>query len=212
MSNKDFQNGVALGLAMGGVVEVESEAKGVILSDFTGTYNKPKVADLRTFYPDQNNYKWDTSGVFAYVFHNSNAVFGFYTDLHTVYLPNWITCFSGNMFTNCGNLTNLYGDFSNVTKIGGSTFSGCAKLTEFPYMPNIKEIHDSAFYNCKGLIEIKIFNKLNSFASSTFNACTNITDIYVPWAEGAVANAPWGATNATIHYNWVEGEETNAES
>ena len=21
------------------------------------------------------------------------------------------------------------------------------------------------------------------------------------WAEGAVADAPWGATNATIHYN-----------
>ena len=29
-----------------------------------------------------------------------------------------------------------------------------------------------------------------------------LTDIYVPWAEGAVANAPWGATGATIHYDW----------
>lgn len=27
-----------------------------------------------------------------------------------------------------------------------------------------------------------------------------ITDIYVPWAEGKVANAPWGCINATIHY------------
>jgi hypothetical protein len=25
----------------------------------------------------------------------------------------------------------------------------------------------------------------------------------VPWAEGAVANAPWGATNATINYNYT---------
>lgn len=29
----------------------------------------------------------------------------------------------------------------------------------------------------------------------------SVTDIYVPWAEGEVANAPWGATSATIHYN-----------
>ena len=41
---------------------------------------------------------------------------------------------------------------------------------------------------------------------------TRETNIYVPWAEGAVANAPWGATKATIHYNYVEGENTNADS
>ena len=40
--------------------------------------------------------------------------------------------------------------------------------------------------------------------SSAFDGCTNLTDIKVPWAEGAVANAPWGATNATITYNYTE--------
>lgn len=43
--------------------------------------------------------------------------------------------------------------------------------------------------------------KPSSMAQYTFNVSKAITDIYVPWAEGAVANAPWGATNATIHYN-----------
>ena len=33
------------------------------------------------------------------------------------------------------------------------------------------------------------------------------TDIFCPWAEGEVANAPWGASVATIHYNYVEGAE-----
>ena len=28
-----------------------------------------------------------------------------------------------------------------------------------------------------------------------------LTDIYVPWSEGEVAGAPWGATSATIHYD-----------
>jgi hypothetical protein len=37
--------------------------------------------------------------------------------------------------------------------------------------------------------------------SGAFDGCTNLKDIYVPWAEGAIKNAPWGATNATIHYN-----------
>lgn len=36
-------------------------------------------------------------------------------------------------------------------------------------------------------------------------ASTTITDIYVPWSEGAVSGAPWGAINATIHYNYAEG-------
>jgi len=39
--------------------------------------------------------------------------------------------------------------------------------------------------------------------SNAFKGMTHSSvNIYVPWAEGAVANAPWGATNATIHYNY----------
>lgn len=34
-----------------------------------------------------------------------------------------------------------------------------------------------------------------------FMGCKNLTDIYVSWNEGDVSGAPWGATNATIHYN-----------
>lgn len=37
-------------------------------------------------------------------------------------------------------------------------------------------------------------------------------DIYVPWSEGEVANAPWSATNATIHYNTVYDENWNVIS
>ena len=35
----------------------------------------------------------------------------------------------------------------------------------------------------------------------------SITDIYVPWSKGEVANAPWGATNAMIHYNYTYTED-----
>jgi hypothetical protein len=33
---------------------------------------------------------------------------------------------------------------------------------------------------------------------------TNLMTINVPWSEGEVINAPWGASNATINYNYVE--------
>ena len=39
-----------------------------------------------------------------------------------------------------------------------------------------------------------------NIGASAFAGCNNLTTINVPWAEGAVANAPWGATNATINY------------
>ena len=42
-----------------------------------------------------------------------------------------------------------------------------------------------------------------SIASNAFASCINLTTINVPWAEGAVANAPWGATKATINYNYT---------
>ena len=44
-------------------------------------------------------------------------------------------------------------------------------------------------------------------ANDTFSGCTNLTDIYVPWAEDALANAPWGAPNATVHYNTLDDED-----
>lgn len=37
----------------------------------------------------------------------------------------------------------------------------------------------------------------------TFENCPNLMNIYVPWAEGRVEGAPWGAENATITYNYT---------
>jgi hypothetical protein len=31
--------------------------------------------------------------------------------------------------------------------------------------------------------------------------CTNLTEINVPWLEGEIPDAPWGADNAVINYN-----------
>ena len=46
----------------------------------------------------------------------------------------------------------------------------------------------------------------NAFATSTsVGTMKNLVTINVPWSEGEVANAPWGAVNATINYNYTGG-------
>lgn len=91
-----------------------------------------------------------------------------------------------------------------ITGIGGNAFSKCASLALTSLPEGLKSIQEFAFSNCTGLTSIVFKGTPDSIASSAFQDCTNLTSIKVPWAEGAVANAPWGATNATITYNYTE--------
>ena len=62
-----------------------------------------------------------------------------------------------------------------------------------------------AFKNCSSLKKVFFLSKPYSInATSTFQGTSSVTDIYVSWAEGEVSGAPWGATNATIHYNYTQ--------
>lgn len=73
------------------------------------------------------------------------------------------------------------------------------------YLPSgITSIGYGSFYGCTSLTSLTFEGTPNTIAPSSFNGCTNLTVINVPWAEGAVANAPWGATKATINYNYVK--------
>lgn len=179
------------------------ESTGIILSGFEGGYYLPTVADCRSLPGDPTNPNQGNSAHFSYAFCNlsPSARNGYWVSLKTVYLPNWINCFSNNMFYNCGSLVNVYGDFSNVEVVSSNAFFGCTKLPQIPYMPNVNRIDANAFCNCKALTEVALPSTITSIANNAFSGCTNLLNIYVPWAEGAVANAPWGATNATIHYN-----------
>ena len=117
-------------------------------------------------------------------------------------LPEGLTSIGNYAFRDCINLA-LTELPKGLTSIGGNAFSGCANLalTELP--AGITSIGGSAFSNCSGLTSITFKGKPVAIYANIFNGCTNLTTINVPWAEGAVANAPWGATNATINYNYV---------
>ena len=62
-------------------------------------------------------------------------------------------------------------------------------------------IPDYSFTGCKKLTAISIPSSVTSIANNAFYGCS-VKSINVPWAEGAVANAPWGAPSATITYNY----------
>jgi hypothetical protein len=88
-----------------------------------------------------------------------------------------------------------------VTSIEVQAFAGCAEITVNSIPQGVKTIGNMAFANCTGITELTFKGTPTSICSNSFQGCTNLLNIYVPWAEGEVANAPWGATNATIHYN-----------
>ena len=152
--------------------------------------------------------------------------FYYCTNLYAVSLPPNITSIGKSAFYGCSNLA-LTTLPSGVTDVLGSTFSGCTKLALTSLPDGVKTIESSAFKSCSklaiksipagvtsiglsafescsGLTEITFEGKPTSIKSA-FGSCTNLLTINVPWAEGEVANAPWGATNATINYNYTGG-------
>ena len=117
-------------------------------------------------------------------------------------LPDSITSIGVSAFQNCSNLA-LTSLPSGVTSIGNAAFSYCVNLSLTSLPSSVTNIGNSAFRDCTGLTSITFKGKPNSIDSNAFNGCTNLKTINVPWASGEVANAPWGATNATINYNYT---------
>ena len=154
-----------------------------------------------------------------------NVAFKDCTNLALTSLPDGLTSIGGNAFSGCTNLalTSLpYGLTSignyafqkctnlaltslpaGLTSIGTYAFQNCTNLALTSLPAGLTSIGNYAFQNCTGLTTITFDGTPSSISSTAFSGCTYITTINVPWAEGAVANAPWDATNATINYNYT---------
>lgn len=130
-----------------------------------------------------------------YIYNNANT-------LEKIKLSPNITTINRNAFFNCYSLKEI--DLKNILTFKILCFSNCAALDkDIVFNPNLISIESQAFA-VSGIKSVKFQNSVDSLptiANNAFSLCRELTDIYCPWAEGAVANAPWGATNATIHYN-----------
>lgn len=128
------------------------------------------------------------------------------TSLQLERLPNNLRELGSNTFSGCTSLalTSIDNISPFITKLGRSVFSGCTSLQISVIPAQIEMIEAWAFKGCTGLTQITFNGTPTSIYSSAFEGCSNITEINVPWAEGEVANAPWGAVNATINYGVTE--------
>lgn len=109
-----------------------------------------------------------------------------------------------NAFYNCNTIQSVNLP-SSLIRIEKDAFYNCTRLALTGLPSSLISIGANAFYNCTKLKAITFEGKPTSISSTAFKSCTNLTTINVPWAEGEVANAPWGATNATINYNYTGG-------
>lgn len=144
-------------------------------------------------------------------------------ETNDVELPSGVTHLRASAFRLHGLLTRISG-LDEVTVVDSYAFADCKALTEISmpkvnnivsrafyscsalakvYMPKVTRIQNQVFYNCTSLTSITFQSTPTSIDSTAFSGCTNLKTINVPWAEGKVANAPWGAANATINYNYM---------
>ena len=162
-------------------------------------------------------------------------IFQYRTGITSVKMPNVTNLTSAPNFRQCTALTDLY--IPSVTSslsqgLNSTGFTGVLDMSKV--YPALKTVAQTTFNNIQ--VHTIIFPEsvvtVNASAintpmrvlttvmflgtPTTINAnmivsgiAAQITDIYVPWAEGAVANAPWGATNATIHYNTTYDADHN---
>lgn len=113
-------------------------------------------------------------------------------------------------FNGCGSLTTVAFADHLINKIGEHAFDGAGLTTVT--VPPVYTWQDYAFANCTGLTTVYIkecpswlegLYDASAPLANTFSGCSALTDIYVTWGEGHYWGAPWGATNANVHYNWA---------
>ncbi|MCI5678722.1 MAG: leucine-rich repeat domain-containing protein [Bacteroidales bacterium] len=117
-------------------------------------------------------------------------------------LPDGMTEIGDYAFYGCASLA-LTTLPEGLTSIGELAFYNCTSLALTTLPEGLTSIIERAFYNCTSLEKLTFKGTPTTIRIDAFKGCTNLTTINVPWAEGAVANAPWGATNAVINYNYT---------
>lgn len=84
----------------------------------------------------------------------------------------------------------------------GKYLSNVASNTGFTIRSPWTTIKSGTFRNCSDDITIRFVGTPDSISPTAFVNCTGTITIKVSWSEGAIPGAPWGATGATIQYNW----------
>lgn len=207
---------------------------GVFMYSGLKTVNFPKITAIASASSGFSYCRELTSATFANATDSiANNMFAYCSKLQNVSIPH-ATSVGANAFLSCSKLSEV--NFPEATTIDGSAFSNCSAL-ETVNFPKVTRIGNTAFYGCgslqhatfpavtvlsgqpfqmcQSLVSISLpaitqFQKMGTY-DRPFRGCDALTDIYVPFSETSelAADAPWGAFNATIHYNTTFDEDGN---
>lgn len=124
------------------------------------------------------------------------------SNLTSVNLPTDLTDIVIAMFKQCGSLEQITLP-STIKSIKSYAFTSSG-LKSITIPAGCKYIYQYAFSNCDSLSTVVFEGKPDEIDKTAFSGCAGPIDIYVPWAEGEVADAPWSTSsgvNITVHYN-----------
>lgn len=148
------------------------------------------------------------------------------TSLKEAIIPPTVKTIGENCFDGCSNLTrcvvpegveSICGTVVNcpaitsfempegLVSIGGWTLNQ-GKITKLIIPSTVTTIAEYAFIFTSTTPQIYFKGTPKTLASNSL-LLKKGGDIYVPWAEGEVTNAPWGSPDATIHYNYIYAGE-----
>ena len=136
--------------------------------------------------------------------HNNTAVgalFQYCRSLKNVSLPEFGQALTTTNFSECNSVQSIL--LPHVTGItGNNNFQNCYALEKL-YAPECMTWANNNFSGCTSLKRLCLYVKPTTLGTTALNAPA-LEDIYVPWSQGEVSGAPWGApAGCTVHYNTV---------
>lgn len=127
------------------------------------------------------------------------------TRITSVRIPDSVISLGVQAFYDCRTLSSVTIG-KGVTILPNQVFGHCS-FTSVIIPEGVMELDGNTFYECTSLKTVIFNGTPSSINTDAFLHCTSLKDIYVPWANGMVAGAKWGATNATIRYNCEVGDD-----
>ena len=113
-----------------------------------------------------------------------DGVFGGYSGLTSIRIPESVTSIGAEAFIGCSDLARINIP-EGVTRIDSSTFARCSSLREITLPKNVTSIGISAFSGCNGLKSIQIPSSVTDIDKFAFYRCINL-DVTIDNSEGNV--------------------------
>lgn len=149
-----------------------------------------------TFELDEDYFKL-SDGSYATIINMTKFMYNPF--LSYVNIPGSVQFILPAAFMNCESLGCIILN-EGLREIYPAAFAGTA-IQKIVIPSTVEYIGSGVFSDCGGLRTVT-FRGTPTELEDCFSGC-EIYDINVPWSEGEVAGAPWGAIKSTINYNYT---------